>query len=438
MRIAQIAPLYEAVPPKLYGGTERVVYALVEELVRRGHEVTLFASADSKTSGRLLPMAEGGLRLHGTKDPLALHVAMLEEVYAQADQFDVIHSHVDYLTFQFARHCPVPTVTTLHGRLDLPETRRVLSRYPEQRLVSISEAQRQPLADLPLRWVATVYNGIRLKHFPFRAEPDDPPYLVFLGRISPEKGPLQAIEVARRAGLRLKIAAKIDPADRKWAEANFLPLLGTPGVEYLGELDEQQKAELLGGALALLFPIDWPEPFGLVMIESMACGTPVIAFPGGSVDEIIMDGVTGLVCRSHTVEEMVAALKRVDRIDRTACRRRVEQYFSSRVMAERYEAVYRQVVAESLAERLEVAIAGADGRLAVRAPSERDSRPLLLTARVTREGRAQRPVDEKAQDSLDWYEGEASDNTLRAQSLEVASLGEAALGEAGAGCPAAS
>ena len=286
MRIAQIAPLYEAVPPKLYGGTERVVHALVEELVRRGHEVTLFATADSRTSARLVPMADGGLRLLGTKDPWALHVAMLEEVYAQADQFDVIHSHVDYLTFPFALQSSTPTITTLHGRLDMPETRRVLARFPEQRLVSISETQRLPLADLPLRWQATVYNGIRLEHFPFRAEPDDPPYLVFLGRISPEKGPLQAIEVAKRAGIPLKIAAKIDPADREWAEANFLPLLDTPGVEYLGEVNEQQKAELLGGALALLFPINWPEPFGLVMIESMACGTPVVAFPGGSVEEI--------------------------------------------------------------------------------------------------------------------------------------------------------
>ncbi|WP_216593113.1 glycosyltransferase [Thermus sp. NMX2.A1] len=214
MRIAQIAPLYEAVPPKFYGGTERVVHALVEELVRRGHEVTLFASADSRTSARLVPMAEGGLRLTGARDGLALHMAMLEEVYAQADRFDIIHSHVDYLAFPFARHSPTPTLTTLHGRLDLPETRRILSRFPEQPLVSISHSQRIPVRDLSLRWQATVYNGIRLEHFPFRQEPEDPPYLVFLGRISPEKGPVQAIEVARRVGLPLKIAAKIDPADR--------------------------------------------------------------------------------------------------------------------------------------------------------------------------------------------------------------------------------
>lgn len=404
MRIAQIAPLYEAVPPKLYGGTERVVHALVEELVRRGHEVTLFATADSRTSARLVPMADGGLRLLGTKDPWALHVAMLEEVYAQADQFDVIHSHVDYLTFPFARQSSTPTITTLHGRLDMPETRRVLARFPEQRLVSISETQRLPLADLPLRWQATVYNGIRLEHFPFRAEPDDPPYLVFLGRISPEKGPLQAIEVAKRAGIPLKIAAKIDPADREWAEANFLPLLDTPGVEYLGEVNEQQKADLLGGALALLFPINWPEPFGLVMIESMACGTPVVAFPGGSVEEIVVDGVTGLICRSHTIDEMVAALERVEQLDRAACRRHVERYFSSRVMAERYEAVYRQALAESLAERLGPAIASLDGRLTTRDLIGHDGRHLLLTARVLRNGQTQQTPDEKGQASLDWYD----------------------------------
>lgn len=381
MRIAQIAPLYEAVPPKLYGGTERVVHALVEELVQMGHDVTLFATADSRTSARLVPMAEGGLRLLGTRDPLALHTAMLEEVYAQADRFDVIHSHVDYLTFPFARHCPVPTVTTLHGRLDLPETRRVLSRFPEQRIVSISESQRLPVLDLPLRWQATVYNGIRLEHFPFRAEPAHPPYVVFLGRISPEKGPIQAIQIARRAGIPLKIAAKIDPADREWAEAHVLPLLAAPGVEYLGEVDERQKAELLGGALALLFPIDWPEPFGLVMIEAMACGTPVVAFPGGSVDEVVVDGVTGFVCRSRTIDEMVTALRRVEEIDRAACRRHVEAHFSSRAMAERYEAVYRRAVVESLAEPSVVVVPSPNGKIGGRVLPVTGERSLLLATK---------------------------------------------------------
>lgn len=353
MRIAQIAPLYEAVPPKLYGGTERVVHALVEELVRRGHEVTLFATADSQTSAHLVPMAEEGLRLRGVRDPIALHLAMLEEVYAQADRFDLIHSHVDYLTFPFARQVATPTITTLHGRLDQPEMRRTLSRFPEQRLVSISRSQRTPVADLPLRWMGTVYNGIRLEHFPFQAQPADPPYLAFVGRISPEKCPDWAIEVARRVGLPLKIGAKIDPADRDWAETHFLPLLDTPGVEYLGEVNEQEKAALLGGALALLFPIDWPEPFGLVLVEAMACGTPVIAFPGGAVEEIVVHGVTGWICSSRTLEEMVEAIRRLDLLDRAACRRHVERHFTSRVMADASEAIYARVLAE-LGQKLTV------------------------------------------------------------------------------------
>ncbi|HUZ02881.1 MAG TPA: glycosyltransferase family 4 protein, partial [Thermomicrobiaceae bacterium] len=279
MRIAQIAPLYERVPPKLYGGTERVVHALTEELVRRGHDITLFASGDSLTSARLIPMVETGVRLGGATDALALHVAMLEEIYSRAERYDVIHSHVDALAFPFARAAATPTVSTTHGRLDLHEYRRLYARFPEQRLVSISHCQRTPLRDLPLRWLGTVHNGIRLEHFPFRPEPDDPPYLVFLGRISPEKGPVEAVAVARAVGLPLKVAAKIDERDREWAAAHFLPLLDGPGVEFIGEVDEEAKAELLGGALALLFPISWPEPFGMVMVEALACGTPVIAFP---------------------------------------------------------------------------------------------------------------------------------------------------------------
>ena len=344
MRIAQIAPLYERVPPKLYGGTERVVYALTEELVRRGHDVTLFASGDSLTSARLVPMAETGVRLGGAKDPVALHVAMLEEIYAQAEQFDVIHSHVDALAFPFARRAATPTISTAHGRLDFPEHRRVYSRFPEQQLVSISHRQRVPLGDLPLRWLGTVHNGIRLEHFPFRPEPVDPPYLVFLGRISPEKGPVEAVAVARAVGLPLKVAAKIDPTDREWAAEHFLPLLDGPGVEFLGEVDEDAKAALLGGAVALLFPISWPEPFGMVMVEALACGTPVIALPGGSVEEVLVDGVTGYVCRS--VDDLPEAVSQIGRIDRAACRRHVEILFSAAAMAGGYEAIYRQVLGE--------------------------------------------------------------------------------------------
>jgi glycosyltransferase involved in cell wall biosynthesis len=359
MRVAQIAPLYERVPPKLYGGTERIVHTLCEELVELGHDVTLFASRDSLTSARLVPMVEAGTRLGGARDPIALHIAMLEEVYARADEFDIIHSHVDVLAFPFARASTTPTVSTMHGRLDLPEQARVLSRFHDLRLISISERQREPVAGLDLNWTGTVHNGITLEHFPFSAAPADPPYLVFLGRISPEKGPHHAIEIARRCGLPLKIAAKIEYLDEVWARQHFLPLLDTPGVEFFGEVDEPAKVELLAGATALLFPIDWPEPFGIVLVESMACGTPVVALRGGSVEEVLVDGETGYVCSS--LDEMVDAVHRVDQLDRADCRRRVEERFSGPVMAAGYERLYRQVL---LSERLPRGIApvlAADG-----------------------------------------------------------------------------
>lgn len=342
MRIAQIAPLFESVPPKLYGGTERVVSTLTNELVRRGHDVTLFATADSQTSARLVPMAATGTRIGGARDPLALHIAMIEEIYASASDFDVIHSHVDILAFPFARGSSTPTLTTMHGRLDFPEHRRVLSRFPDLPLNSISDAQRSPLLDLPLHWVATIHHGIQLDNFPFRQSSDVPPYLAFLGRISPEKRPDRAIEIARQAGIPIKIGAKIDAVDEEWAEQHFLPLLESPDVEYIGEVDERGKAELLGGALALLFPIDWPEPFGLVMIESLACGTPVIAMRGGSVEEILVDGETGFICGS--LEEMIEAVSKVEQIDRRACRQRVESRFSAEAMAANYEAVFQQLL----------------------------------------------------------------------------------------------
>ncbi len=345
MRIAQVAPLYESVPPKLYGGAERVVSALTEELVRRGHDVTLFASGDSETSARLVPMVEAGIRLAGADDPMGLHLAMLATVYRQAEAFDVIHAHVGILAYPFAAVTPTPTIHTVHGSPGKPEHQASLRQFPGQRLVSISRSQRAPVAHLPLRWVATVYNGIRLEHFPFRSAPDPEPYLVFLGRISPEKGPDKAIEVARRAGMRLKVAAKIDRVlDLPWAREHFLPLLDGADVEFLGEVDERAKADLLGGARALLFPIDWDEPFGMVMAEALACGTPVIALDRGSVREVVSDGETGFVCRS--LDEMVAAVERVEGIDRAACRRRAETCFSAEAMADGYEAVYRRVVAE--------------------------------------------------------------------------------------------
>ncbi|HEU4793236.1 MAG TPA: glycosyltransferase family 4 protein [Nitrolancea sp.] len=354
MRIAQIAPLAEAVPPKFYGGTERVVAALVEELVDRGHEVTLFASGDSETSANLVPVIPEALRsLPGAVDPLAPLLAMLELVEEHADAFDLIHSHVDYLSFPFTRHWRTPTITTLHGRLDIPELPLLHSRYPEINLISISDSQRLPLVPHSLNWIATVYNGIVLDHFSFQPDPGD--YLVFLGRISKEKRPDLAVEVARRCGIPLKIAAKVDPAyDQRYLH-EFEPLLDDPNVEFLGEVDEVGKNQLLRGAMALLFPSLWPEPFGMAMVEAMACGVPVIGLRYGAVPEVIIDGQTGFICDS--VDEMVASVKRLREIDRATCRRHVEANFSARTMTDGYEAAYnltlsRRSTRRSSSERL--------------------------------------------------------------------------------------
>jgi len=355
MRIAQVAPLAERVPPVRYGGTERVVHALTEELVRRGHDVTLFASGDSLTSARLKPMSPAGRRLGGASDGLFYEIAMLEDVYAQANRFDLIHAHVDGLAFSFARQSEIPTLHTMHGRLDLPAQLRMLSRFPEQRLVSISSHQRIPSLHLPLNWLGTVHNGIRLQHFKSHETPSDPPYLVFLGRISPEKGPIAAIQIAQRAGVPLRIAAKIDREDKVWAEENVIPLFDLPGVEYIGEVAEREKAELLAGARALLFPIDWPEPFGMTMIESLASGTPVIARRRGAVDEVLIDGVTGFICESD--DEMVDAVGRVAQIDRARCRRHVEQRFSAEIMTDGYEAIYQRMWAEQARQATDQVVA---------------------------------------------------------------------------------
>ncbi|WP_026369927.1 glycosyltransferase family 4 protein [Kallotenue papyrolyticum] len=345
MRIAQIAPMYESVPPSHYGGTERVVWSLTEELVRRGHDVTLFASGDSQTSARLVPTTPRSLRRQMSREEILevspwLHLAMLSDVLRDASAFDVIHSHVDHYTFPFTRLIATPIVTTLHGRLDIWMLKPILRCYPDAPLVSISRSQRAPLAELPLNWVGCVYNGIPLEHFPFRAQPGD--YLVFLGRICPEKRPDWAVEVARRSGMPLKVAAKIDPVDQAYWRTEIEPLFRANQVEFLGEVNEQEKAALLGGAYATLFPIDWPEPFGLVMAESLACGTPVIAMRRGSVPEVLEDGVSGFICDS--VAEMIAAVPRVAELDRATCRRRAER-FSQAAMADGYEAVYQQVIA---------------------------------------------------------------------------------------------
>lgn len=337
MRIAQVAPLAESVPPRYYGGTERVVSNLVEALVRMGHEVTLFASGDSRTSGTLRPMAPKSLRLSGDCiDPLAHHVLMVDHVFDCRHEFDVIHFHVDYLHFPLARRIPIRHVTTLHGRLDIADLQPVFQRFNDMPVVSISNSQRRPLPQA--NWVGTVYNGLDAGHLPFHPEPDD--YLAFLGRISPEKRLDRAIEIARRAGRRLRVAAKVDPADRDYFEQHIRHLLDAPHVEYVGEIGDEDKGEFLGNAAALLFPIDWPEPFGLVLSEALACGTPVIAYAHGSVPELIDHGVTGFLVDNEA--EAAAAVRRLDEIDRGACRRVFDARFSAEQMARGYLALYRE------------------------------------------------------------------------------------------------
>jgi glycosyltransferase involved in cell wall biosynthesis len=335
LRIAQIAPLYESVPPKLYGGTERIVGYLAEELVRRGHEVTLFAAGDSTANVALAAGAPQSFRLSGF-DHLGpmFHMPMLSDVYERVTRFDIVHSHVDYLSFPFARLVQVPTVSTMHGRLDIKELLPIYRHYKDHPVVSISNDQRRPLPEM--NWVGTVYHGLPCKLLKFRSEPGN--YLAFLGRMSPEKRPDLAIEIARRARVPLKMAAKVDRADREYFESVIKPLLATPGIEFIGEINESQKQEFLGGALALLFPVDWPEPFGLVMIEALACGTPVIARPCGSVPEILRQSVTGFI--DYSVENLVAGVHKVRDLSRRICRDEFERRFTVEVMADNYENVY--------------------------------------------------------------------------------------------------
>jgi glycosyltransferase involved in cell wall biosynthesis len=340
MRIAQIAPLSESVPPKLYGGTERVVSFLTDQLVALGHEVTLFASGDSKTSAKLVPTWPEALRLKGTcKDYLAPHLLMLENVVARAAQFDVLHFHIAQMHFPVLRRlCDIAHVTTLHGRLDMDELLPLYEEFSDMPVVSISNAQRAPLPNAG--WVATIHHGLPANLFTFN--PARGSYLAFLGRISPEKRVDRAIAIATACGERLRIAAKVDDADRDYFERDVRPLLDNPLVEFIGEIQDREKNGFLGHAKALLFPIDWPEPFGLVMIEAMACGLPVIAFPGGSVPEIIDDGVTGFIVA--TIDEAVRAVRRIDTLDRRRCREVFERRFSARRMASQYVEVYRHVV----------------------------------------------------------------------------------------------
>ena len=307
LRIAQIAPLYERIPPKLYGGTERVVSYITEELVRRGHQVTLFASGDSLTAAKLVPGCPQSLRLAGKPElGVFLQLPMLSDVYeGAASRFDIIHSHIDYWSFPFARLTKVPTVATMHGRLDVEELHPVYARYRGIPLVSISDAQRKPLSFM--NWVETVYHGVPCDLLRFNPGPGK--YLAFLGRISPEKRPDIAIKVARRVGIPFKIAAKVDVVDRDYFEAVIKPLLSPPNIEYIGEISDSEKSEFLGNALAFMFTIDWPEPFGLAMIEALACGTPVIARPCGSIPEVIGDA--GLCVSPDVTDEISAAMQRI-------------------------------------------------------------------------------------------------------------------------------
>jgi glycosyltransferase involved in cell wall biosynthesis len=342
VKIAQIAPLAERVPPRLYGGTERIVSYLTEELVRQGHDVTLFASGDSVTSAELVPGCEVALRLDPTvRDSLPYHMMLLDEVRRRADEFDVLHFHIDLLHFPLARSFAHRTVTTLHGRLDLPDLQPFHRAFPEFPLVSISNDQRRPMPRM-VNWVGTVPHGLPSNLLPFRPVPTGR-YLAFLGRISPEKRPDRAIEIATRAGMPLKIAAKIDRVDQDYWRDVIEPLVrDNPLIEFVGEIDDIGKATFLGEATALLFPIDWPEPFGLVMIEAMACGTPVIAFRRGSVPEIVEEGVTGYVV--DTVEAALRALDRSRRLSRFAVRQAFERRFTAERMVHDYAVIYRRLV----------------------------------------------------------------------------------------------
>lgn len=342
MRIAQVAPLIESVPPHGYGGTERVVSYLTEELVRQGHDVTLFASGDSTTTAELIACAPRSLRTDASViDPIAHAIYELECVAAEAHRFDVIHWHLDYFHFPMSRRLGVPQVTTLHGRLDIPDIQALYREFSDMPVISISNDQRAPLPQA--NWAGTIHHGMPPDELVPVADAGD--YLAFLGRISPEKRADRAIEVARRAGLPLRIAAKIDGVDQDYFERHIEPLLGAGHVEWIGEIGPTEKNEFLGHARALLFPIDWSEPFGLVMIESMACGTPVIAYRSGSVPEVVTDGVSGFIV--DDIESAVAAVARLDEIDRAGCRQNFEERFAVSRMARDYLSVYDRLIAGS-------------------------------------------------------------------------------------------
>jgi len=346
MHIAQVAPLTEAIPPKLYGGTERVVSWLTEELIALGHEVTLYASGDSVTSAQLEAVWPRALRLDGAvRDPNALHMMMLERVYQRAADFDFLHFHLDYYPFSLFSRQSTPFVTTLHGRLDLPEHQPLFDTFSSVPVVSISNAQRRPLPQAG--WVRTVHHGLPERLL--MPKPIKPSYFAFLGRIAPEKGIDRAISIARHCGVPLKIAAKVDNVDRKYFDEQIQPMIKPGNVEYIGEINDKEKSEFLSGAIVLLVPIDWPEPFGLVMIEAMACGTPVIAFNRGSVPEVIDDGLTGFI--AEDINGAIGAVDRLGQLSRERIRKRFEERFTARRMAQDYLSVYRSLM-DSVAPHL--------------------------------------------------------------------------------------
>jgi len=348
MRIAQVAPLYESVPPKYYGGTERVVSYLTEELVRQGHDVTLFASGDSETKAHLVAACRRSLRMDKhCVDRLAHHMLMLENVVQRAAEFDIVHFHTDYLHFPLSRREQITHVTTLHGRLDLPDLVPLYQEFREMPVISISNGQREPLPWA--NWQATVYHGLPADMYQFRDKTGT--YLAFLGRVSPEKRVDRAIEIAKQVGIPLKLAAKVDRVDKDYFETVVEPLLRHPFVEFVGEIGEGEKEEFLSNAYALLFPIDWPEPFGLVIIEAMACGTPVIAYPGGAVPEVMEEGHTGFTVEG--LEDAVEAVRRVPELSRKRCREVFEKRFTAR-MAHDYVQVYERLINTRQHERLEV------------------------------------------------------------------------------------
>jgi len=339
MRIAQVAPLTEAIPPKLYGGTERVVYWLTEELVKLGNDVTLFASGDSRTSAKLEATWPRALRLDGSiRDPNALHTVMLERVRQLSADFDLLHFHLDYYPFSLFARQATPWITTLHGRLDLPEHQPVFNTFSDAPVVSISNSQRRPVPQA--NWIATIHHGLPADLLTPRKT--NPSYLAVLGRIAPEKSVDRAIRIGKRCGIPVKIAAKVDRADQEYYAEVVRPLLDPPHVEYIGEIGDHEKSDFLSGAIALMVTIDWPEPFGLVMIESMACGTPVIAFNRGSVPEVVEDGLTGFIVEDEI--SGVNAVSRVAQLNRSKIRARFEQRFTARRMALDYLAAYRSIM----------------------------------------------------------------------------------------------